>query len=1155
MLGVSNLQSSGLKGIKDPGDTHRIYKSGPATTARVASYLAERDIRTCMVFPTSRDLAQARNYLRIFAPEEEAPFWERKWLFLRQVPGDKNFSWGDVWSFLFALHFGNKWKGFAVPLGCFLPFLPTKKEVGANHLYLRPGEEMDPEMLLETLVNWGYSRVSMVGEQGEVAVRGDILDIFAPGFGLPLRLEFFGDSLESMRMFEPTSQRSSSALEQAVLLPVTPAVAGEAYFQQARRKWEHLWTTGRLPKSKRDELKAMLADHELDVPPGLYFPESCSLLKHIGRDVRFLLVDGANMRSRLEEESWAGQEWAETKGLPHEEIFASVNNVLDGLNRPGRIIFDNLVIGEKAAGRELAEKPIREFSDYFWKPQEQKRPWPALLELLRNRRAYARQVILVFRSEKSRSKFLRLVEPENLALKYKWDPASAGIFVLIGDLRDGAELKWDQILILGEDVLQPGQKRESRVAGSDFQGLTSFDEIQENDLLVHRDYGLARFGGLHRVQAGDVSNDYILLFFAGEDRLYLPVDRLNLVQKYKGPEGKEPGLDKLGGTRWEKTKSRVRREVQKIARDLVDMYAYRKVAKGFSYSAPQDMLSEFEASFGFDETPDQERAIQEVLSDMDSPQPMDRLVCGDVGFGKTEVAMRAAFKAVADGKQVALLCPTTVLAEQHYQNFRRRMQDFAMNVSMLSRFVPKKRQETIVRALNQGKVDVLIGTHRILSQDIEIPNLSLLILDEEQRFGVRHKEKIKKLRRNIDVLTLTATPIPRTLQLSMSGIRTLSVINTPPVDRKPVQTSLLERDDEFLRSALIREMERGGQVFWVYNRVQGLNRVAEYVRKLVPEARVSAAHGQLPERELEEVMHRFWHGEIDVLVCTSIIESGLDFPRANTLIVDQAHMFGLGQLYQLRGRVGRSGEQAYAYFIVPSRAGLSEIARKRMQIILEMDYLGAGFQVAMEDLRLRGAGNILGESQSGNIGRVGLEMFLEMLDEEVHRIRGDEPEQAKEPEMNVRFAAYIPEDYITDNRERLRYYKSLSASRDEDGLDSLAAEIEDRFGELPQELKVFLQVLRLKMVLARLGVVRADLFENRLRLTWDENSCPLSPETIVAWIADKDGIASLMPPAGLEIRPLKTDVLETLRFGTDKLRGLLSRHESEGAQGNTEVSA
>ena len=460
------------------------------------------------------------------------------------------------------------------------------------------------------------------------------------------------------------------------------------------------------------------------------------------------------------------------------------------------------------------------------------------------------------------------------------------------------------------------------------------------------------------------------------------------------------------------------------------MYAFRKVAKGFSYGPLDDMYSEFEATFGFEETPDQDKAVNDVFRDMEKSEPMDRLVCGDVGFGKTEVALRAAFRAALEGLQTALLCPTTILAEQHYQTFTKRMEGFPVRIGMLSRFVSPKRQKTILEAAARGEIDILIGTHRILSKDVELPNLGLLILDEEQRFGVKHKEKLKHFRQNIDVLTLTATPIPRTLQLSLSGIRALSIIETPPVDRKPVETAITERDAISLKAVLRRELDRGGQVYWVYNRVNGLSQVADFVRSLVPDAKVGMAHGQMNEKKLEEAMRGFWHGELDVLVCTAIVESGLDFPNANTLIVDQAQLFGLGQLYQLRGRVGRSQRQAYAYFVVPSIDDITEIVRKRLRIILDMDYLGAGFKVAMEDLRLRGAGNILGESQSGQMAKVGLELFLEMLEEEVRRIRGETDTRASDPELNFVFEAHIPGGYIPDAKERLRYYKALSSAKD-----------------------------------------------------------------------------------------------------------------------------
>jgi transcription-repair coupling factor (superfamily II helicase) len=646
------------------------------------------------------------------------------------------------------------------------------------------------------------------------------------------------------------------------------------------------------------------------------------------------------------------------------------------------------------------------------------------------------------------------------------------------------------------------------------------------------------------MEAGKVAGDYLLLTYSGEDKLYLPVDRLNLVQRYKGPEGADPSLDKLGGPAWKRAKDKAKKAIEKIAAELVEMYAYRQVAKGYAYDPVDDMYREFEASFGFEETPDQERAISDVLEDMEKPAPMDRLVCGDVGFGKTEVAMRAAMRAALNGKQSAILCPTTVLAEQHYHTFTRRLADFPVTVGMISRFVPRARQKEILAAAERGEIDILIGTHRLLSGDVSLPNLGLMVLDEEQRFGVKAKEKLKHFRKNIDVLALTATPIPRTLQLSLSGIRQLSVIETPPEDRKPVRTSLIERDDKALKAILEREMARGGQVFWVHNRVQGLGRVTEHVKSLAPDARIGMAHGQMRERELEETMHKFWHGELDVLVCTAIIESGLDFPRANTLIVDNAQIFGLGQLYQLRGRVGRSDRQAFAYFVIPSLKSLPETARRRLQVILEMDYLGAGFQIAREDLRIRGAGNILGEVQSGSMARVGIDLFMEMLSEEVGRIKGEQVKQATEPEMGILFDARIPEEYLPDPHDRLRYYKALSSARDDMATAELLAELKDRFGPPPEEALRFIEVLRLKRVLSKLRAERADLYPNRVVVSWNGGDGAPSPEKVVSWVSNRDEWAKLKPPAKIELRiPEKMSIREGMEYIAGELLGLMEQED------------
>jgi len=805
---------------------------------------------------------------------------------------------------------------------------------------------------------------------------------------------------------------------------------------------------------------------------------------------------------------------------PKESIIQTITRARQSWFDKPQILFEELPLGERSQGRFLPEQRFSSFHEFFWKPEQRTSPWRSLVSSLREWKQTTSQTILSFHNEHSRSRFLKLLEDEGLGIYQDYQISKQGIFALISQFTEGLELKWNQTLILSEDVLQPQKnKAVSRQTGrDDFKGLKHIDEIQSKDLLVHRDYGIGRFLELTRLHIDKTGNDYLLLEYAGGDKLYVPVDKLNLVQLYKGPDGAHPSLDKLGSSQWNKTKSRVRKAIESIAHDLVEMYAYRKLAKGYDYSVSEDLYRDFEATFDFNETEDQEQAIQDVLNDMERPEPMDRLVCGDAGFGKTEVAMRAAFKAVLAGKQVALLCPTTVLAEQHFRNFQKRMNDFSVNISMVSRFVTSSEQKRILSSVEKGEIDILIGTHRLLSEDVQLPRLSLFILDEEQRFGVRHKEKLKQLRKNIDVLTLSATPIPRTLQLSLSGLRQLSVIETPPQERKAVQTSLVEREPEELQGILKKELERHGQVFWVFNRVKGIARVKEFVQALIPEARVAMAHGQMAERKLEETMLKFWHGEIDILICTAIIESGLDFPRANTLIVDQAQMFGLGQLYQLRGRVGRSKEQAYAYFVVPSLDNLSRNAERRLQTILDMDYLGAGFQVAMEDLRLRGAGNILGEVQSGNMSKVGLDLFLDMLYQEVQKVEGQPIKEETEPELNITFEANIPGSYISDPQERLHYYKGMSSATSEEQLLDWSGELKDRFGPLPEEVKNLLTVFEFKRQASQLRVEKADLFTNRVNLIWGEHKPPFEPEDLVNWVDKKADRVNFTPPSKLELR-------------------------------------
>jgi transcription-repair coupling factor (superfamily II helicase) len=1113
-----------------PEDNIIIHKSGPATQAAVAQHELHKGRNVVLIVPDHGTLTQISSVLSLLSADRpECPLWEQDWLSLPPFPPgqQERSAWATRWAVLYALRHGSGNKGLILSLDNLLPYWPPPRVLDQEALQVVAGEEFAPELIVEQMIVLGFERVSMVTRVGELSWRGGILDIYPPGYPWPVRLEFFGDQAESIRAFDPLSQRSKQELQDLILLPCTPAVLEDQAWQEAREYWTHLWTIGSLDKPTRSHLETAQESGNHLIWPGLFYPRSTPLREWLPVQARFLLVDASQARTRMEgiEGEWEGyiHKEKESKGLrwPEQCVFQPASRARQTWLDEDQILFESLPVGEREGTLALAERRFAAFQDLFWQPEQRKRPWRALVESLKDWSRTTNQTLLVFHTQNSRRRFLELIAEEEVVVHTAYQADQRGVFALLGNVEGGYELQWNHVRILSEDVLQPSQPgagKKRRARDQDFAGLKRLEEIEADDLLVHRDYGLGQYAGLTRMQVDQTGNDYLVLLYAGEDKLYVPVDRLNLVQKYKGPENATPALDRLGSTRWAKTKERVRKVLEAIAHDLVQMYAYRKVAKGYSYAADQELLREFETTFGFEETPDQEQAIRDVFADMEKEEPMDRLICGDAGFGKTEVAMRAAFRAVSAGKQVAMLCPTTVLAEQHYQSFKQRMEDFSVRVEMVSRFVPPREQKKILSATEKGEVDILIGTHRLLSADVNIPNLGLFILDEEQRFGVKHKEKLKNIRQTIDVLTLTATPIPRTLQLSLSGIRGLSVIETPPQERKAVQTSLVEREQGMLGGIVRRELERGGQVFWVYNRVQGLPRVKEFVQSLAPDARVAMAHGQMSERNLEETMHAFWHGEVDILVTTAIIESGLDFPRANTLIVDQAQMFGLGQLYQLRGRVGRSAAQAYAYFVVPSVEHLPKSSARRLQTILDMDYHGAGFQVAMEDLRLRGAGNILGESQSGTMSKVGLDLFLEMLEQEVRRVRGEPLQQETDPELNITFEANIPGTYVPDPQERLQYYRGMSSSHADAQIEEWMADLQDRYGALPEAVHNLAAVLKIKRRLAALQVQRADLFTNRIVIHWAQDARPLNPDDFLAWLHTHQDRVKFDPPAKLELR-------------------------------------
>ena len=1177
-----------------------IYRSGPSSMAKLAHALLAKGKNVTVVAKNATELAELKGVLSLFSPEdslaEQQPShvqWNHSFISLPQHPAGAHggkAGWAERMAALYALRMRRNVQGILLTLDNFLLKLPPVTIFDDHELLLTKNMEMAPELVLDQAIDWGYVRSPMVSAPGEIALRGDILDIFCPGYSKPLRLEFFGDILDDIRLFDPSSQRSLADLAEVNMLPVAPVIASKHLRQEAEKHWGAMVKEGRLEKQDLAGLMRLADGGGAGLFSGVYYQKSSCLEDWLPKDTVFFLPGERDIPLELAE---AEQGWVSfledehaLKSIhqPRSLVLRPVAEVQDYFNAHSCAFFTALRIGVAMEGVNsisLPERSFRNFTEIFSEAAAKDRPWQHLVNTIK---AWSRteaeaalnkqkhdvsslfgeseepvgaqdvaaellqltgkgQLVLSFATERARKRFLTLAEQEGIAPKLRYSPAEYGVFALISPVRTGAAVGWDSTLVLGEDVIQPRVERSRKLPLAAFQGLDRYDTLKEGDFLVHRDYGVASFGGLHRMNLGGTENDYLLLFYAGQDKLYLPVDRLSLVQRFKGGEGLQPAPDKLGGSLWFTSKEKAKKAIEKIAEDLVQMYALRKVVKGFRYSPISEMYREFEASFGFEETPDQARAIEDVLTDMEKPEPMDRLVCGDVGFGKTEVALRAAFRAALEGRQVAVLCPTTILAEQHYQTFRSRLGAYPVNVGMLSRFVPKQKQKEVLEATAKGTIDILIGTHRLLSKDVVFPNIGLIVLDEEQRFGVRHKERLKEIRKNVDVLTLTATPIPRTLQLSLSGIRELSIIETPPAERKPVATALIDRDEATLRGLLERELARDGQVFWVYNRVQGLERAAEFVKKLVPSARVGMAHGQMNEAALESTMHKFWHGELDVLVCTAIIESGLDFPRANTLIVDQAQLFGLGQLYQLRGRVGRSDKQAFAVFVTPDPDKLPEIARQRMRIILDLDYLGAGFQVAMEDLRLRGAGNILGETQSGHLNRLGLDLFLEMLEEAVAKLKGEPLPNTAETELSIGIPAFIPDGYITDAKERLRYYKQLSSAADEATQRDIVFELRDRFGVLPAELKTFVAILQFKRALTDIHVAKADIYTDKVKLHFAQTTM-VEPAKLIEFITmqEKNGIkAKLHPPCTLEFALVGENAEEKLYSAKTQLDFLVAQ--------------
>jgi transcription-repair coupling factor (superfamily II helicase) len=931
----------------------------------------------------------------------------------------------------------------ATPSALSAPLL-TPAEFRARTNRIAVGDTLTREDLLE-IVDWaGYDRVETVVEVGQWSLRGGIVDIFSPARQAPVRLEFSGDEVESIRLFDPTSQRSVETVREVDVLPL--------------------------------------------LAKGV---ETCTLTAYLPATTLVLLEDPALLDAP-----------------PDDAPAAQPLNVLLGAYQ--RV--EMPLLARRGSAPERVDMGTRTVAGG-------RGQFKALAEEIRSWRGEGFAVRLVVNDEHQADRVRRMLSEHDLEA---WPDATLfgpdGLGVLVGECGMGFQLPAIGLVLLSEHEIFGAQRR--RLRRPPFQrgaAIAAFTDLAPNDLVVHEDHGIGRYHGLRTLSTGGRAADFLLLEYADGGRLYLPVERLDLITKYMGaPEG-AARLDRLGGAAWQRVKESVRAALREMAEQLLRLYATRSLAERPAFPGDTTWQGEFEAAFRFEETPDQLRAIEEVKADMSGPRPMDRLVAGDVGYGKTEVALRAAFKAVADGRQVAVLVPTTVLAQQHGNTFSERFAPFPARVELLSRFRSPREQKAVIEGLARGTVDVVIGTHRLLSKDVVWKNLGLLVIDEEHRFGVRHKEQLKRLRTSVDVLTLTATPIPRTLHMSMTGVRDLSVIETPPLDRLPVETVVTAWSREAIKEAIERELGRGGQVFFVHNRVQSLPAMAAFVQGVCPDARVAMAHGQMAERELEAAMVKFVDGQIDVLVSTAIVESGLDIPASNTIIINRADRFGLAQLYQLRGRVGRERQQAYAYLLVPPGGHLDETAQRRLRVIEEMTELGAGFRLAMRDLEIRGAGNLLGAAQHGHIAAVGFDLYTKLLADAVRDLQGTPSAQPVEPVLSMDVEALLPESFVPEVNQRLALYQRLAELTVEGEVERLRAELTDRFGPPPPPVEALLDLVRLRVEARRLHVERLEARGGRVALTFAP-STPVTPERILSVIARSRGGVILRKEFAIEAR-------------------------------------
>jgi len=1008
--------------------------------------------------------------------------------------------------------------------------LPPKSIFNDYSDYLVAKEEMERDQFLLKLQDAGYLSVPLVEEPGTFAVRGGVVDVFAPHTLHPCRLEFFGDRLESLRFFNPVSQKSVQEIAELVLLPAREIILNEKTVSYANLKLRERFDELGLMRSERDlvlePLKNRFSFSGIESFLNFFYEKTSILLDYLSPQTLCIYTNEFSIEQhaeKLQEEVQSAFHAAQgpEKIVKPSEILISWKEWLSLGESFSSIFFGASGEAEKiscethetlkleltaSSGVERLEKMV----SYFREKQEK-----------------GKKIIFIAGNETQKIRLKDLFTRHQFSLQdfssiqsLQKDPASfSTAWVGVGHLSSGFSFEDEPWYFVTDAEIFGGKARRKKPSTPLSEAFSSFEDLKSGDYVVHAEHGVCLYKGLVKLDLREIEGEFLQLEFLGGDKLYLPVYRLGLISRYMGEGSVVPELDKLGGAHWLKTQEKVKKKIRVMASELLKIYAARAAGTKKPFGIGGEVFEEFEAAFPYEETPDQGKAIEDVIRDMESSKPMDRLVCGDVGYGKTEVALRGSFKAVLDNRQVAVLVPTTILAFQHFENFQKRLSPYGVKIGMLSRFRSPAEQKTLLKEVEQGQVDVVIGTHRLLQNDIQFKNLGLLVIDEEHRFGVAHKERIKKMRNLVDVLTLTATPIPRTLNLSLFGIRDLSIINTPPLDREAIRTFVARFDESLIREAILRELKRGGQVFFVHNRVQSIHAMRERLEKLVPEAKITVAHGQMEAEELEETMLEFFSKKTNLLLCTSIIESGIDFPSANTILIHRADRFGLAQLYQLRGRVGRSNVQAYCYLLIPAEESITEDARSRLNVLQRFTELGSGFKIAAHDLEIRGAGNILGGEQHGQITAVGYEMYMRLLEETLAEMKGEQKSIEIEPELNFMIPAVLPDSYIPDASQRLGLYKRISNAADEEALESLKTEIEDRFGKMPDSVHHLLGIMRIRLIAKRLFV--ESIHQEKTRVIYKFHSqTPVPPEKLLEFIK-KDAKNYQLTPDFKWVTPLK----------------------------------